>query len=161
MGEWQGSVLLSEVCTVQVLVGPKNLSTLQNTHFRSLDCTQTNVNAFGTKRSVRSIVDGCFLGVSSGQGFHCTSILLVHRIRNYTVSKIEHIMYVCGSKNSTDKMTALSAVFNPGLLWTWECDWEWSACLHAACPLPHSGGWRWETYQLNNHVVRSVINLAN
>ena len=67
-------------CTVQVLVDPKNLSTLQNTHFRSLDCTQTNVNAFETKQSVRSIVDGCFLGVPSGQGSHCTCISLVRKL---------------------------------------------------------------------------------
>ena len=38
-------------------------------HFRSFDCTLTYmyVNAFGTKQSVRNIVDGCFSGVSVGR----------------------------------------------------------------------------------------------
>ena len=37
-------------------------------HFRSFDCTQTYINAFGTKQSVHNTVDGHFSGVSIGQG---------------------------------------------------------------------------------------------
>ena len=37
-------------------------------HFRGFDCTQTYVNTFRTKQSVRNIVDGRFSGVSVRQG---------------------------------------------------------------------------------------------
>ena len=37
-------------------------------HFRGFDYTKTYVNAFRTKLSVCSLVDGCFSGVSVRQG---------------------------------------------------------------------------------------------
>ena len=57
----QVSGLLSEFCTVQDLMGLGKLSALWKS---GVSCTQTYVNAFGTKQGVRNIVDGRFSEVS-------------------------------------------------------------------------------------------------
>ena len=57
----RGSTLSSNFCTVQVLVGLKNLCTLRNTGVSTIqefNCTQTYINAFGTKQTIHNIVEG-------------------------------------------------------------------------------------------------------
>ena len=116
MGELQGSVLLSEFLHSPSASGSEKPVHFTEYTFQEFRLYTNKCKCIRDQTKCPQYRRWLLLGVSSGQGFHCTSILLVHRIRNYTVSKIEHIMYVCGSKNSTDKMTALLAVFIPGLL---------------------------------------------
>ena len=57
----RGSTLSSNFCTVQVLVELKNLCALQNTGVSTIqefNCTQTYINAFGTKQTILNIVEG-------------------------------------------------------------------------------------------------------